>query len=91
MSAFEIGDGRGRVLIIQNSLVLLTDYGYQRAAVVYDGLPYPGTPPRWECQAGESRDAFVSRIRAELDREGRADAEIVIDTAGGFWGLDSAA
>jgi len=92
MSAVEIGDGRGRVLIIQNSLVLLTDDGYQRAAVVYDGLPYPGTAPRWQCQADESREAFIGRVRDDLDGEGRCDAEIVIDTAGGFWtGLDSAA
>jgi hypothetical protein len=41
--------GRGRVIIVTNSLVLLGNGGYQRAAVVYDGLPYPGTAPRWEC------------------------------------------
>jgi len=66
MAAIETGSacGRGRVIIVTNSLVLLGDDGYQRAAVVYDGRPYSGMAPRWQFQADENLDAFIGRVLA---------------------------
>ncbi len=83
MSAIETGSacGRGRVIIATNSLELLGN-GYRKAAVVFDG---PGDErARWECQAGESQDAFICRVRHELDGEGRGDEEIMVHTVEGF-------
>ncbi len=84
MSAIETGSacGRGRVIIVTNSLELLGN-GYRNAAIVFDG---PGDErARWECQAGEGRDAFIGRVQADLDREGRGDEEIMVHTVAGFW------
>jgi hypothetical protein len=84
MSAREIGGmgSRGRVLIVENSLSL--GNGYRDCAVVFDGDP-DDAAARWECQAGESPDAFIGRVQGDLTREGRASEEVVIHTVTGFW------
>ncbi len=88
MSAIETGSacGRGRVIIVTNSLELLGN-GYRNAAIVFDG---PGDErARCECQAGEGQDVFIARIQADLDAEGvgtRKSWFIPSLASGGVWG-----
>ena len=53
------------VIIVENSLSILGN-GYRNCAVVFDGDPDDGAAPRWECQAGESKDAFITRVEADF-------------------------
>lgn len=73
----------GGVIVVENSLALLGN-GYRDCAVVFDGDP-DSAPARWECQAGESQDAFIGRVQGDLAREDRGSEEVIVHTVTGFW------
>jgi hypothetical protein len=93
IGSFTIGDSpnggdkqtdiQSSVIVVENSLALLGN-GYRDCAVVFDGDP-DSAAARWECQAGESQDAFIGRVQGDLGPEGRGGEQVVIHTVTGFW------